>query len=49
MLSTGSHGALMSDSIKVCKIGKYILQRQIGQGSMGTIWLSHHMGLDIPV
>ncbi|MCH2209068.1 MAG: protein kinase [Lentisphaerales bacterium] len=39
----------MSDSIKVCKIGKYILQRQIGQGSMGTIWLSHHMGLDIPV
>ncbi|MCM8536658.1 MAG: serine/threonine protein kinase [Lentisphaeraceae bacterium] len=38
-----------NDSIKVRKIGKYILQRQIGQGSMGTVWLSHHMGLDVPV
>ncbi|MCM8529917.1 MAG: serine/threonine protein kinase [Lentisphaeraceae bacterium] len=38
-----------NDSIKVRKIGKYILQRQIGQGSMGTVWLSHHMGLDVSV
>ncbi|MCH2209181.1 MAG: serine/threonine protein kinase [Lentisphaerales bacterium] len=39
----------MSDSIKVRKIGKYILQRQLGQATMGTIWLSHHMRLDLPV
>ncbi|MCM8536657.1 MAG: serine/threonine protein kinase [Lentisphaeraceae bacterium] len=40
---------MSKDSIKVRKIGKYILQRQIGYGSMGTVWYSHHMGLDLPV
>jgi eukaryotic-like serine/threonine-protein kinase len=38
-----------SDSISIKKVGKYILQKQIGKGTMGTVWLSHHMGLDIPV
>ena len=37
------------ESIRVRKVGKFILQKEIGQGAMGTVWLSHHMGLDIPV
>ncbi|MCM8542487.1 MAG: protein kinase [Lentisphaeraceae bacterium] len=39
----------MAESIKVRKIGKYILKEKLGEGSMGTVWLSHHSGLNLPV
>ena len=39
----------MSESIKVKKLGKYILQEKLGEGSMGSVWLSQHTGLNIPV
>lgn len=43
-------GYLMaSGTIPVRKIDKYILHQQLGSGAMGSVWLSHHMGLDIPV
>ena len=43
-------GSLMaSGTIPVRKIDKYILHKQLGCGAMGAVWLSHHMGLDIPV
>lgn len=38
-----------NDSIKVRKVGKYILQKELGRGSVGTVWLSFHSGLGIPV
>ena len=37
------------DSIKVRKLGQYVLKKKLGGGSVGTVWLSHHPGLDIPV
>ena len=42
-------GADMAESIKVRKIGKYILKEKLGEGSMGSVWLSYHTGLNIPV
>lgn len=39
----------MAESIKVRKIGKYILKEKLGEGSMGSVWLSYHTGLNIPV
>ena len=30
-------------------IGKYKLQKRIGQGSLGTVWLSHHPDFNLPV
>lgn len=39
----------MAESIKVRKIGKYILKEKLGEGSMGSVWLSHHSGLNLPV
>ena len=38
-----------NDSIKVRKVGKYILQKELGRGSVGKVWLSFHSGLGIPV
>jgi serine/threonine protein kinase len=31
------------------EVGKYILEREIGKGAMGSVWLSQHPGLGIPV
>ena len=31
------------------QLGKYILERELGRGAMGSVWLSRHPGLDIPV
>lgn len=39
----------MGESIKVKKLGKYILKEKLGEGSMGSVWLSYHTGLSIPV
>ena len=39
----------MGESIKVRKLGKYILKEKLGEGSMGSVWLSYHTGLSIPV
>ncbi len=39
----------MAESIKIRKIGKYILKEKLGEGSMGSVWLSYHTGLNIPV
>ena len=39
----------MGESIKVQKIGRYILQEKLGEGSMGSVWLSFHTGLNLPV
>ena len=39
----------MGESIKVRKIGQYILKKKLGEGSMGSVWLSHHSGLNLPV
>ena len=38
-----------NESIKVRKVGKYILQKELGKGSVGNVWLSFHSGLGIPV
>ena len=38
-----------NDSIKVRKVGKYILQKELGRGSIGKVFLSFHSGLGIPV
>ena len=40
---------MSKDSIKVRKVGKYILQKELGRGSIGKVWLSFHSGLGIPV
>ena len=40
---------MSKDSIKVRKVGKYILQKELGKGSIGKVWLSFHSGLGIPV
>ncbi|MCM8527612.1 MAG: protein kinase [Lentisphaeraceae bacterium] len=39
----------MGESIKIRKIGKYILKEKLGEGSMGSVWLSYHTGLNMPV
>ena len=39
----------MAESIKVRKSGKYILQQKLGEGTMGSVWLSFHSGLGMPV
>jgi len=39
----------MAETINVQKIGRYILQQKLGEGSMGSVWLSFHTGLNIPV
>ena len=31
------------------QVGKYILERELGKGAMGSVWYSHHPGLRIPV
>src|SRR4051812_25320962 len=31
------------------RIGNCILQREIGQGGMGAVYLAHHVGLNKPV
>ena len=31
------------------QLGKYVLERELGKGAMGSVWLSHHPGLGIPV
>ena len=31
------------------QVGKYICERKLGSGAMGTVWLSYHTGLDMPV
>lgn len=31
------------------QVGKYILESELGRGAMGSVWLSKHPGLDIPV
>ena len=30
-------------------LGKYVLEEEIGKGAMGSVWLSRHPGLGIPV
>ena len=40
---------MASGTIPVRKIDKYLLLKQLGAGAMGSVWLSHHTGLDIPV
>ena len=37
------------ETVKVRKVGKYILQKQLGKGSVGSVWLSFHSGLGMPV
>ena len=31
------------------QVGKYVLERELGRGAMGSVWLSRHPGLGIPV
>jgi len=31
------------------QVGKYVLESELGKGAMGSVWLSRHPGLDIPV
>ncbi|NQX96672.1 MAG: protein kinase, partial [Flavobacteriales bacterium] len=31
------------------QVGKYVLERELGRGAMGSVWLSNHPGLGIPV
>ena len=39
----------MSESIKIQKVGKYFLSEKLGGGTMGSVWLSQHPGLGMPV
>lgn len=38
-----------NESIKLRKIGQYVLKERLGKGSVGEVWLSHHPGLNISV
>jgi serine/threonine protein kinase len=48
--STATPSALdKTDALIGTRIGNCILQRQIGKGGMGAVYLAHHIGLNKPV
>src|SRR6185295_6082967 len=38
-----------TDALTGTRIGNCVLQRQIGKGGMGAVYLAHHTGLNTPV